>query len=57
MPSFSYIRSPTRLSTRSIIVPEVTLSPTSSLVMYADDIDVLYHRLIQDTCNCELKEV
>ena len=34
-------------------ITEVTLSPTSSLVMYADDI--LYHRLIQDTR--ELEEV
>ena len=34
-------------------ITEVTLSSTSSLVMYADDI--LYHRLIQDTR--ELEEV
>ena len=34
-------------------ISEVTLSPTSTLVMYADDI--LYHRLIQDTR--ELEEV
>ena len=34
-------------------ITEVPLSPTSSLVMYADDI--LYHRLIRDTC--ELEEV
>ena len=34
-------------------ITEVTLSPTSSLVMYADDI--LYHRPILDSC--ELEEV
>ena len=32
-------------------ITEVTLSPTSSLVMYADDI--LYHQPIQDTCELE----
>ena len=32
-------------------ITEVTLSPTSSLVMYADDI--LYHRVIQESCQFE----
>ena len=54
MSSPSYVWSPTGLSVRSTIlfsiyindITEVTLSPTSSLVLFADGI--LYHRPIQD---------